>query len=508
MADEKNNLPVSDGVSSDDFVFVQDKQKLSDVEIKTKKIGYLADAMYRFGQNKGSIVAGTILLVMILFSVIVPFVTGYQVNEADDYYQNVLPKNPAFEGSGFWDGTQTEVVGETYYVEYTNYGRVKKLFGISEEYSEILDTTTKQYTVLVDTYEFGCKYKYFSLSDYQKLKEYNDLLPDDQKIIQPMVDTLTWNASWTNVAVRDAVRSKMQTDANLTYQIKKQTGEPAYDVDGNLQYCYKFDTNGNYVYYLLDGSAYKLRINWHRYYVYVHGHEPVFLLGTDSTGRDILTRLASGGRLSLALGFSVSIINIILGIIYGAIEGYYGGATDIVMERISEFLSEIPSIIVITLFQVYMVNQHNVNPVISLFVAFIATGWLGTAATVRMQFYRYKNQDYVLAARTLGAKDRQLIFRHIFPNAVGPVITSSVLMPPGVIFSESALSYLGIINFTAYNITSIGAMLSEGQKVYTTYPNVILWPAIFISLLMICFNIFGNGLRDAFNPQLRGAGDS
>ena len=121
-----------------------------------------------------------------------------------------------------------------------------------------------------------------------------------------------------------------------------------------------------------------------------------------------------------------------------------------------------------------------------------------------MQFYRFKNQEYVLVARTLGAKDSRIMFKHIFPNAIGTLITSSVLVIPGVIFSETSLSYLGIINLNGDNMTSVGTLLSKGQGYLFTYPHIILFPAIFISLLMLCFNLFGNGLRDAFNPSLRG----
>ena len=122
-----------------------------------------------------------------------------------------------------------------------------------------------------------------------------------------------------------------------------------------------------------------------------------------------------------------------------------------------------------------------------------------------MQFYRFKNQEYVLVARTLGAGDRRIMFKHIFPNAIGTLITGSVLVIPGVIFSETSLSYLGIINLDSGNMTSVGTLLSTGQNYLFTYPHIILFPAIFISLLMLCFNLFGNGLRDAFNPSLRGS---
>ena len=147
------------------------------------------------------------------------------------------------------------------------------------------------------------------------------------------------------------------------------------------------------------------------------------------------------------------------------------------------------------------------GPLLSLLFAFVLTGWIGIAARVRMQFYRFKGQEYVLAARTLGASDRRLIFKHIFPNSLGTIVTSAVMTIPGVIFSESMLSYLHIINLEASSLTSIGTMLSNGQGYLSSYPHIIMFPALFIAILEISFNLFGNGLRDALNPSLRGADD-
>ncbi len=166
-------------------------------------------------------------------------------------------------------------------------------------------------------------------------------------------------------------------------------------------------------------------------------------------------------------------------------------------------LADVPFLVVATLFQLHLAEKVGVLP--SLLFAFVLTGWVGMAARVRMQFYRFKGQEYVLAARTLGASDRRLIFKHIFPNSLGTIITGSVLAIPGVIFSESMLSYLHIINLETSSLTSIGTMLSSGQGYLSTYPHIILFPALFISILEISFNLFGNGLRDAFNPSLRGA---
>ena len=124
-----------------------------------------------------------------------------------------------------------------------------------------------------------------------------------------------------------------------------------------------------------------------------------------------------------------------------------------------------------------------------------------------MQFYGFTRQACVLAARTLGASDRRLMFKHIFPNAMGTLITGSVLSIPGVIFSESSLTYLGIVNLESSTQTSVGTLLSNGNGMLASFPHIIFFPALFISLLEISFNLFGNGLRDAFNPSLKGIED-
>ena len=172
------------------------------------------------------------------------------------------------------------------------------------------------------------------------------------------------------------------------------------------------------------------------------------------------------------------------------------------MERISDILSGIPFIVVATLFQIHLATKVGAVP--SLLFAFVLTGWIGTASRVRTQFYRYKNQEYVMAARTLGARDGRIIWKHIFPNAIGTIITSVALVIPGVINTESMLSYLGIVKLSTSKFISLGNLLADAEGIWTNYPHLLIFPAIFLSLLMICFNLFGNGLRDAFNPSLRG----
>ena len=214
-------------------------------------------------------------------------------------------------------------------------------------------------------------------------------------------------------------------------------------------------------------------------------------------------RLASGARLSLTVSVLAAIINLILGIIVGALEGYYGGAFDLVMERIKDILYEIPSLVFMTLFQIYFARK--MGSMFAMFFCFIFFGWISTSSTVRAQFYRFKGQEYVMAARTLGARDSRLIFKHILPNASGFIITACILSIPYTIFSEAIYSYLGIVNLNSKTVTSLGSMLQNGQQTLSTYPHCVFFPALFLALLLICFNILGNGLRDAFNPSLRGA---
>ena len=148
-----------------------------------------------------------------------------------------------------------------------------------------------------------------------------------------------------------------------------------------------------------------------------------------------------------------------------------------------------------------LINRPDGFPIMLMVgIALCATGWLGTASLTRTQFYRFKDREYILAARTLGAKDTRLIFRHILPNAIGTLITSSVLMIPSVIFSEASLSYLKLVN----GLEGFGSTLSENQIFMMNYPFLILFPSVVMALVMISFNLFGNGLRDAFNPSLKG----
>ena len=219
--------------------------------------------------------------------------------------------------------------------------------------------------------------------------------------------------------------------------------------------------------------------------------------GTDYLGRDLCTRLFKGARVSLLIAFVSVVTNVIIGVIYGAISGYYGGKVDIVMTHFAEVLDGLPYVVVTILFMLLLGAG-----ITSLILAMCVTGWIGTSRLIRAQFFRFKEREYVLAARTLGVGDIALIFRHILPNCVGPLITRAMIAIPGAIFSESFLAYIGLD--IAPPEPSIGILLSDGQNVLLQYPYQTFFPAVLISLLMIAFNMFANGLRDALDPTQRG----
>ena len=246
----------------------------------------------------------------------------------------------------------------------------------------------------------------------------------------------------------------------------------------------------------ITGKLQELKATYHGYHQLKYKSMPNFLFGTDAQGKDIFKLAFSGLRTSLIIGVITAAFCFIFGLIWGSISGYFGGNVDLFMERFCDILSGIPWIVVMTLVILHFGQTFGV-----FILALCMTGWMGTAGRTRTQFYRFKGREYVLASRTLGASDIRLIFRHILPNALGTIVTGAVLMIPSVIFSEANISYLGL-GFT--NLDSFGVMLSSNQRFIENYPNLIVFPAVIMSLMMISFNLFGNGLRDALNPSLKG----
>ena len=300
--------------------------------------------------------------------------------------------------------------------------------------------------------------------------------------------TIQYGGGNPSSTVRDAIAA---TEHNLQSYFTDISDEklPIVSVNGVMRRSFTSNGQTSYSYTLYcTVSGYKLL-----------GYEsmPTFLAGTDNYGYDMLKRTFTGLLTSLGLGVLIFAICFTFGLVYGAICGYFGGNIDIALQRFCDLLSGIPRIVIMTLCILNMGSNF-----LTFIIAMCLTGWIGTASLTRTQFYRFRDREYTLASRTLGASNVRLIFKHILPNAMGTIITSAVLMIPSVIFSEATISYLGL---GFQDMQSLGVVLSDNQTYLNTYAYLILFPSVIMALIMISFNLFGNGLRDAFNPSLKGS---
>ncbi|MEC1261537.1 ABC transporter permease [Bacillus swezeyi] len=218
--------------------------------------------------------------------------------------------------------------------------------------------------------------------------------------------------------------------------------------------------------------------------------------GTDDLGRDVFVRTWVGARISLTIGLAAALIDVLIGVIWGAISGIKGGRTDEIMMRVADVLWAIPSLLMTILLLVVMGKG-----LITMIVAMVITGWINMARIVRGQVLQLKNQEFVLASRTLGAKNSRIIRKHLLPNIMSPILVTMTLTVPTAIFYEAFLSYLGL--GVPQPLASWGTMATDGVQGMEYYPWRLFFPATFICLTMFAFNVIGDGLRDALDPKLR-----
>lgn len=249
--------------------------------------------------------------------------------------------------------------------------------------------------------------------------------------------------------------------------------------------------------------------------------EKVFphVFGTDMYGRDILVRVMYGARVSMSVGVFAAILVLVIGALYGAISGYCGGKVDAVMQRIVELIYAVPEMLVVLLIATALkpiltdyVNSSGTSPLksfvnvlgpnlISMFIAFGLLYWVTMSRIIRGQVLQLKQQEYVTAARALGASGGRIIRRHLLPNCIGQIVVTTCLQIPSAIFLESFLSYLGV--GVSAPLPSLGSMATDALSGMYTYTYRLIVPSVILSIMILAFNLFGDGLRDALDPKLK-----
>lgn len=252
--------------------------------------------------------------------------------------------------------------------------------------------------------------------------------------------------------------------------------------------------------------------------VAVENKEAIFphVLGTDSLGRDNLVRIMYGSRISLMVGIIASVIILIIGSTYGAFSGFAGGKTDNVMMRILELLYAIPDILIVIILAIVLKAPLSklfaVSPalskltgigpgLLSMFITFALLYWVSMARIVRGQVLQLKEQEFIIAAQALGANNNRVIFKHLLPNCIGPIIVTTTFQVPNAIFVESFLSFIGL--GISAPMASLGSLANDAMSGIQTYPYMLAQPAIMIAIIILAFNMLGDGLRDALDPRMK-----
>ena len=357
-------------ISADKFRPVQKQDMSSDKKFETKPRSYMQDAISRFGKNKGAIVGAVIILILLLYACFGSLFTPYTVAYNDTYFVSTLPKCEWFAGLDFWDGCKAETQDKALFNYYYYMGEETGHYAIKNQKYKKSGT---MYKVRLDSYhKRGCIYKSVEKEEYERIQRYQN--ETGIQVIYPIV---------ARKDRPDATYAGVDTVANYYYKTEVKYGrlQIVYDTNGDIIPVYKSHRIGEtsldkynsiriegdgengieYEYAIPNDTGFQVRINYYEYYVFMHDYvlkdgikKPSFLFGTTQYGQDIFTCMSSGALFSFAFAIAVAAVNLIVGAIYGAVEGYYGGKLDLLMERFADILSAIPTVIVISLLRFHM----------------------------------------------------------------------------------------------------------------------------------------------------------
>ncbi len=386
------------------FVFVNTDEKFYREEdsIAGESVSYYRDAFNRFKRNKASVLAGIILAIIAFFTVFGPYMKRYPLPDTN-------PK------------------AAIYFKELPPKVPILEKLGILDGSKRI----NRREENFIN-----------SLPEGIVLKTYDAYFNQGVPFVDVEVDYYKY------IEYISANGTGTTEDRMTVYRLTADEYQYALDHNAVIELLEVNPATGVYL----------SRIDVFKAYMHTNSDGVYFWFGTDATGQDLFTLIWLAARISILMAIAVTLINMMFGVFLGSIAGYFGGTVDIILDRIVDVLANLPFMAILTILLLRFGNSLGV-----IVVAFTLTGWISAYSTTRMQFYRFKNREYVLAARSYGAKDSRIMYRHILPNAIGTLITSFSLSIPSFIFTESTYSFLGIINYA--NTTSIGRLLSNGQEV-------------------------------------------
>ena len=463
MSDTKNTQV---NFSAEDFTPVVKKGEQQ--QISRPSLSYWEDAFIRFKKNKRALASFFIIIALVIFSFIGPIIHSVDFKEVNiDTISKGFASNDEYIVTGDLEMASPIVEMLMVYEIPEKLGKTNEL--------QVLGTANLQSVILkwkpvagatgykIFRNEYPPKFVHALGLPLGEIENPNFVSYQDLLKLEPI------NYYYSVLAVKDGQDSKTYTTIQVT---------PQRTVSLTAAKSYKKDVKVNE----------RIRL--------------INPLGTDTLGRDVLSRIMRGGQVSLMIGLIAPLCSILIGIIYGGIAGYVGGSIDNVMMRFCDFIISLPFLLFMILIKVALTgNEAGSSGIPAILIALIALGWPATARLVRGQVLQIREEAYIQAARLLGASRIYLIMRHMIPNTMGVILVSFTFAVPGAIFSEAFLSFIGM--GVASPETSWGAMCQDGLKSIFTYPHELITPAIFISITVLAFNTFGDGLRDALDSKLR-----
>ena len=530
-----------------DFEFITREEKLDNEQIR-RSLTYWQDVWRRLKKNKLSMFGLIGVILVILFGVFGPFFTPYKYSDQVLDYSN-LP--PSFEIYKVDEDFYIYVTKEYRVLETTEKGKllgridyihkdvINKIYYYAKEYELVPEhnrTGTYPLTVALDpgsiySENWGVAFKdsvnvagddQIELTYIHPASPFNDLLREGETF-----DIESDDLTLTSILLVDDINAAIPVETSLgtsagaqgiidQLQINDYISEVIFD--GKViavNFSYKLMDEGTRPAGYEDVNMSVTYDGVENKYVYDKVSNSTYLWGTDMLGRDMLTRVMYGARISLTVAFVATLVNFFIGILYGSISGYGGGNLDNYMMRVVDIINSIPLVLYVILLMVllkevvidvtvfghYFVIFKGGAGLGTIIIALGSIYWVGMARLVRGQILGLKEQEFVLAAKTIGVSKLKIIFRHLVPNSMGPIIVSMTMMIPSAVFTEAFLSFIGL-GISAPK-ASWGTLANDALSGLTTYPYQLFFPSAAIALTMLAFNFLGDGLRDALDPRLR-----